>query len=55
MENARLITETREARDAAEAALRELQAAQANLIQAEKMASLGPVDRRDRARDQKPA
>ena len=43
MENARLITETREARDAAEAALRDLQAAQANLIQAEKMASLGQL------------
>src|SRR6516225_8274174 len=43
MENARLITETREARDAAEGALRELRAAQANLIQAEKMASLGQL------------
>ena len=43
MENARLITETRAARDAAEAALRELKAAQANLIQAEKMASLGQL------------
>src|SRR5579883_1033911 len=43
VENARLITETREARDAAEAALRELKAAQANLIQAEKMASLGQL------------
>ncbi len=43
MENARLITETREARDDAEAALRDLRAAQANLIQAEKMASLGQL------------
>jgi signal transduction histidine kinase len=43
MENARLITETREARDDAEAALRDLKAAQANLIQAEKMASLGQL------------
>jgi signal transduction histidine kinase len=43
MENARLITETREARDAAEAALRDLKAAQANLIQSEKMASLGQL------------
>jgi signal transduction histidine kinase len=40
MENARLITETR---DAAEAALRDLKAAQANLIQAEKMVSLGQL------------
>jgi signal transduction histidine kinase len=43
MENARLITETSEARDDAEAALRELKSAQANLIQAEKMASLGQL------------
>ena len=43
MENARLITETREARDDAEAALHDLKAAQANLIQAEKMASLGQL------------
>jgi GAF domain-containing protein len=43
IENARLITETREARDAAEAALGHLKAAQANLIQAEKMASLGQL------------
>ena len=43
MENARLITETREARDAAEAALRNLQAAQANLVQAQKMAALGQL------------
>src|SRR5579883_966765 len=43
VENARLITETREARDQAEAALRDLKAAQANLIQAEKMASLGQL------------
>ena len=43
MENARLITETREARDAAEAALRDLQAAQASLVQAQKMAALGQL------------
>ena len=44
MENARLIAETRDARDTAEAALRDLRAAQASLIQAEKMASLGQPD-----------
>jgi two-component system, NtrC family, sensor kinase len=43
MENARLINETREARDNAEAALRVLKATQASLIQAEKMASLGQL------------
>jgi signal transduction histidine kinase len=43
MENARLISETREARDDAETALQNLKAAQANLIQAEKMASLGQL------------
>jgi two-component system, NtrC family, sensor kinase len=43
MENVRLITETREARDDAERALRDLRAAQASLIQAEKMASLGQL------------
>ena len=43
IENARLLTATREARDAAEGALRELKAAQASLIQAEKMASLGQL------------
>jgi GAF domain-containing protein len=43
MENARLINETREARDDAQAALGALKAAQANLIQAEKMASLGQL------------
>jgi signal transduction histidine kinase len=43
MENARLITETRAARDDAETALGDLRAAQANLIQAEKMASLGQL------------
>ena len=54
--------EIRAARDAAEeasrtieAAYRELKTAQANLIQAEKMASLGPTHRRHRARDQEPA
>ena len=43
MENARLLRETREARDAAEGALGELRLAQASLIQAEKMASLGQL------------
>jgi signal transduction histidine kinase len=38
-----LITETRDARDAAEAALRDLQAAQANLVHAQKMAALGQL------------
>ena len=54
--------EIRAARDAAEeasrtieAAYRDLKTAQANLIQAEKMASLGPTHRRHRARDQEPA
>jgi GAF domain-containing protein len=43
IENARLLTETRSARDAAERALRDLKTAQASLIQAEKMASLGQL------------
>ena len=43
MENARLLGEIRAARDAAERALGELKTAQANLIQAEKMASLGQL------------
>src|SRR4051795_8890832 len=43
MENARLLTETRWARDTAEAALRDLQAAQANLVHAQKMAALGQL------------
>jgi PAS domain S-box-containing protein len=43
IENARLLTETSEARDEAQTALRGLKAAQANLIQAEKMASLGQL------------
>ena len=54
--------ELRAARDAAEeasrnieTAYRELKAAQASLIQAEKMASFGPIDRRHCARDQEPA
>ncbi len=42
-ERKRSEAEIRAARDAAEAALRELKAAQANLIQAEKMASLGQL------------
>jgi signal transduction histidine kinase len=43
MENARLLTETREARDSAERSLRELKTAQARLVQAEKMAALGQL------------
>ena len=43
MENARLLGESRTARDSAEATLQDLKAAQANLIQAEKMASLGQL------------
>ncbi|MGD9618129.1 MAG: sensor histidine kinase [Alphaproteobacteria bacterium] len=43
MENARLITETRDARHAAETALSDLQAAQANLVHAQKMAALGQL------------
>jgi len=43
IENTRLITDTRSARDVAEGALGDLKAAQANLIQAEKMASLGQL------------
>ena len=42
-ERKRSETEIREARDAAEEALRELKAAQSSLIQAEKMASLGQL------------
>jgi len=42
-ERQRAETEIRAARDAAETALRDLKAAQANLIQAEKMASLGQL------------
>jgi signal transduction histidine kinase len=42
-ERRRADTEIRSARDAAEAALRDLKAVQANLIQAEKMASLGQL------------
>src|SRR6202035_2046724 len=42
-ERKRSEAETRAARDAAEATLRDLRAAQANLIQAEKMASLGQL------------
>src|SRR4051812_46482876 len=43
MERDRLEREIRRARDTAEAALQELKSAQANLIQAEKMASLGQL------------
>src|SRR5205823_13525622 len=42
-EKARIPSEVRAARDSAEATLRDLRAAQANLIQAEKMASLGQL------------
>jgi len=45
----------RRARDGAEKALRDLQTAQDRLIQTEKLASLGPVNCGDRARDQEPA
>jgi GAF domain-containing protein len=43
MENARLLGELRTALDTTQSTLRELKAAQANLIQAEKMASLGQL------------
>jgi two-component system NtrC family sensor kinase len=43
IENARLFQDARHARAAAEATLADLKAAQANLIQAEKMASLGQL------------
>jgi signal transduction histidine kinase/rhodanese-related sulfurtransferase len=43
MENARLLDVIRAARDTAESALRDLRAAQASLIHAEKMASLGQL------------
>ena len=43
VESARLLGEIRAARDSAESSLRDLKAAQANLIQAEKMASLGQL------------
>jgi GAF domain-containing protein len=43
MENARLLGELRTARDTAEASLQQLKTAQASLIQAEKMASLGQL------------
>ncbi len=43
IQNAQLLGEVRAARDAAEAAFSELKAAQANLIHAEKMASLGQL------------
>ena len=47
--------ETRAARDTAEAALHDLKAAQANLIQAEKMASLGQLTAGNRSRNQESA
>jgi signal transduction histidine kinase len=43
VENTRLITETRKARDDAQAALRDLRAAQASLLQSQKMAALGQL------------
>jgi len=43
IENARLINETHAAKEAAETALRELQAAQASLVHAQKMAALGQL------------
>ena len=43
MDNARLLNEISAARDTAEVTLRDLKMAQANLIQAEKMASLGQL------------
>jgi signal transduction histidine kinase len=43
IENARLLGELRSARDSAETALRDLKVAQASLIHAEKMASLGQL------------
>ncbi|HVC52625.1 MAG TPA: GAF domain-containing protein [Stellaceae bacterium] len=43
IENARLFGELRAARDAAEAAYRDLQAAQSSLVQAQKMAALGQL------------
>jgi two-component system NtrC family sensor kinase len=43
IENERLVSELREARDAAERSLENLKAAQESLIQAEKMASLGQL------------
>ena len=43
IENARLLGELRDALDGAQATLRDLKTAQANLIQAEKMASLGQL------------
>jgi signal transduction histidine kinase len=43
MENARLITETREARDAAEAAYRDLKSALSSLLLAQKMSALGQL------------
>ena len=43
IQNAQLLGDVQAARDTAEATLRELRTAQANLIQAEKMASLGQL------------
>ena len=54
-ERKRSEAEIRAARDAAETALRNLQAAQANLVQAQKMAALGQLTAGHRARDQEPA
>jgi C4-dicarboxylate-specific signal transduction histidine kinase len=54
-ERKRSEAEIRAARDAAEAAYRDLKATQASLIQAEKMASLGQLTAGIAARNQEPA
>ena len=54
-ERKRSEAEIRAARDAAEAAYRDLKAAQASLIQARENGVARSADRRDRARDQEPA
>ena len=54
-ERKRAEAEIRAARDTAEKALQELQAAQVSLVYAQKMAALGQLTAGHRARDQKPA
>ena len=54
-ERKRAEEEIRAARDTAERALQELKTTQASLLHAQKMAALGPADRRHRPRDQEPA